>query len=173
MSSRVLILDFGSQYTQLIARRVREAKIYCEIVPFNATLTQIKKWGPSALILSGGPASVYDADSPKPDASILHLNLPVLGICYGMQWLAQELGGKVLPGKVREYGSAIIRQTKPEKLFSGIAQKEMPVWMSHGDHVEKVPSGFEVLAESENHLKAAIGDFQRRIYGLQFHPEVV
>ncbi|MDO8462482.1 MAG: glutamine-hydrolyzing GMP synthase, partial [Deltaproteobacteria bacterium] len=173
MTSRVLILDFGSQYTQLIARRVRELKVFCEILPCNAPLDKIKKFVAGALILSGGPASVYDKEAPTADRGILELGLPILGICYGMQWLAREEGGKVEPGKVREYGPATTRLRKKEGIFANFEEEEIAVWMSHGDHVSKLPSGFEAYATSGNDLLAAIGDDRRKVFGLQFHPEVV
>ena len=168
--NKVLILDFGSQYTQLIARRVREAAVYCEILPCNAAIAKIREFDPSAIILSGGPASVYDKEAPLADREILKLNRPTLGICYGMQWLAQQLGGKVEPGKVREYGSAKI-VAEPLELFSELSS-ELIVWMSHGDHVTEPPKGFEIYAESQNGIIAAVGDPAAKIFGLQFHPEV-
>src|SRR3989338_1322475 len=174
MTSRVLILDFGSQYTQLIARRIREEGVYCEILPCNAPLSKIRDFQPSALILSGGPASVYDKEAPSADPGILKLGLPILGICYGMQGLARTLGGKVEPGKNREYGPATIRILQKNPLFDdAVSPPDLNVWMSHGDHVTSLPEGFETLARSGNDLQAAIGDPSRRIYGLQFHPEVV
>lgn len=173
MTSKVLILDFGSQYTQLIARRVREQKVYCEIVPCNAPFSKIREFKPSALILSGGPSSVYDKDAPSAAPEILTLGLPILGICYGMQWLTQKLGGEVSPGKIREYGPGKIKITNAEPLFVHLASSETAVWMSHGDHVTKLPSGFTIQAESGNDLLAAIGNAQKKIFALQFHPEVV
>ncbi|MDO8643397.1 MAG: glutamine-hydrolyzing GMP synthase, partial [bacterium] len=174
MTSKVLILDFGSQYTQLIARRVRELKIYCEIFPCNAPLEKIKAFQPNALILSGGPASVYDKEAPQSDARVLQLSIPVLGICYGMQWMTQQLGGKVEAGKVREYGPASIELLKKEGLFKGFTEGETSVWMSHGDHVTVPPAqGFQIYAKSRNGIIAAIGNPETTLYGLQFHPEVV
>jgi len=173
MSSRVLILDFGSQYTQLIARRIREAGVYCEIHPCNASFAKIKEFAPGAVILSGGPSSVYEKDAPSAALEILDLQVPILGICYGMQWLSQALKGKVEPGQVREYGRAQIRISKKYGIFDGFQDDEITVWMSHGDHVTELPHGFETYAQSTNGLQAAIGDPQRRIYALQFHPEVV
>src|SRR5579885_199843 len=139
MSSRVLILDFGSQYTQLIARRIREMAVYCEIHPCNVALAKIREFHPDTVILSGGPSSVYEKDAPSADAGILDLQVPILGICYGMQWLSQLLKGKVEPGKVREYGRAQIRLSKKYGIFDGFLDDEITVWMSHGDHVTELP----------------------------------
>jgi len=171
--NKVLILDFGSQYTQLIARRIREFKVFCEILPCTAPISKILEFHPTALILSGGPSSVYDKDAPLADAAILDLNIPMLGICYGMQWLSQQLGGKVEPGTVREYGPARIHLQKRQELFEHFSESDISVWMSHGDHVSQLPKGFETYAQSGNNLLAAIGNPQRRLFGLQFHPEVV
>ncbi len=173
MTSRVLILDFGSQYTQLIARRIRELKVFCEILPCHAPLEKVRQFDPGAIVLSGGPASVYDKEAPSANAAILRLGIPILGICYGMQWLAKTLGGEVEPGKVREYGPAKIQILKKHGIFEGFTDDETSVWMSHGDHVARLPNGFEGYARSVNGLQAAIGDPLRRIYALQFHPEVV
>ena len=166
----VLILDFGSQVTQLIARRVREAKVYSEIHPFHLTLDQIKALKPSAIILSGGPASVHVKGSPKPDPRIFELGLPVLGICYGMQLMGHQLGGKVRPAKTREFGHAVINITGANPLFKGLG-KSQKVWMSHGDHVDAMPKGFKVIAKTEASV-AAMADEKRGLYALQFHPEV-
>ena len=166
----VLILDFGSQVTQLIARRVREAKVYSEIHPFHLTLEQIQALKPSAIILSGGPASVHVKGSPKPDPRIFGLGLPVLGICYGMQLMGHQLGGKVRPAKTREFGHAVINITGANPLFKGLG-KSQKVWMSHGDHVDAMPQGFKVIAKTEASV-AAMADEKRGLYALQFHPEV-
>jgi GMP synthase (glutamine-hydrolysing) len=171
--SRVLILDFGSQYTQLIARRIRECGVFCEILPCNAPFEEIAEHQAQALVLSGGPSSVYDKDAPQADERILSLKIPVLGICYGMQWLTQHLGGTVEASDVREYGPAQIHIDKVEGLFAELSQAQQDVWMSHGDHVATVPAGFEILAHSGNDLIAAMGNPQAKIFGLQFHPEVV
>lgn len=173
MTSRVLILDFGSQYTQLIARRIRELHVYSEIYPCQIPLETIRNFGPQALILSGGPASVYDPNAPVADPALLQSGLPILGICYGMQWLSHNLGGQVQPGTVREYGPAEIRILKKESLFEGFSEETTPVWMSHGDSVQKMPSHFREYAKSHNGLLAAIGDPSKKIFGLQFHPEVM
>ncbi len=168
----VIILDFGSQYTQLIARRVREAGVYCEILPFNTPLEEIRANHPRGLILSGGPSSVYDGEAPRPDPHLLDaINCPVLGICYGLQVLAKDLGGEVSPSESREYGYArlkILDESSP--LFEGLPQ-EMDVWMSHGDHVTAVPEGFRVTAITDDALNA-FESLSKRIFGVQFHPEV-
>jgi GMP synthase (glutamine-hydrolysing) len=166
----VLILDFGSQVTQLIARRVREAKVYSEIHPFHLSLDQIKVLKPSAIILSGGPASVHVKGSPKPDPGLFELGLPVLGICYGMQLMGHQLGGKVRPAKTREFGHAVIDITGSNPLFKGLG-KSQKVWMSHGDHVDAMPKGFKIIAKTDASV-AAMADETRGLYALQFHPEV-
>ncbi|UCF56900.1 MAG: glutamine-hydrolyzing GMP synthase, partial [Deltaproteobacteria bacterium] len=171
---KILILDFGSQYTQLIARRVREAQVYCEIHPFNISLQKIKEFSPMGVILSGGPASIYDKDAPMADKDILDFNLPILGICYGMQYLTHILGGVVSKAVDREYGSALIRIEDPGDLFHGFKKREGEmVWMSHGDRIDRMPEGFTALASSKNSPVAAMANTSRRIFGVQFHPEVV
>ncbi len=173
-SERILILDFGSQYTQLIARRVREARVYCEIFPFNAGLEKVKAFRPKGLILSGGPSSVYDPGAPIIGNDHLELGVPVLGICYGMQLLTHVLGGVVAKSQKREYGRAELNLHKGEGLFSGIGQGgKTTVWMSHGDRIEKMPEGFHSSADTGNSPTAAMADEKRRFYGVQFHPEVV
>jgi GMP synthase (glutamine-hydrolysing) len=166
----VLILDFGSQVTQLIARRVREANVYCEIHPYKLSAKQVAALKPSAIILSGGPASVHAKGSPKPDMGIFELGVPMLGICYGMQVMGHLLGGKVRPAKTREYGHAVIEITDKTALFKHLSTHEK-VWMSHGDHVDKMPTGFKVLAKTKASV-AAMADEKRRFYAIQFHPEV-
>lgn len=176
MSSRqnVLILDFGSQYTQLIARRVRESQVYCEILPGTAKLEQIKAAAPQALILSGGPDSVYGAHSPQCDPALFELGLPTLGICYGEQLMAHHLGGAVEPSDHREYGPAELIIDEAVGLFSRFHAGDVTaVWMSHGDRLTKLPAGFRRLAHSANAPFAAIGNPEKRQYGIQFHPEVV
>jgi GMP synthase (glutamine-hydrolysing) len=169
-----LILDFGSQYTQLIARRVREAKVYCEIFPFNAGLEKVKAFRPKGLILSGGPSSVYDAGAPLIGKDHLELGVPVLGICYGMQLLTHVLGGQVAKSAKREYGRAELNIHKDEGLFAGIGERgKAAVWMSHGDRIEKMPEGFTAIAHTGNSPTAAMADEKRKFYGVQFHPEVV
>jgi GMP synthase (glutamine-hydrolysing) len=172
MEEKVLILDFGSQTTQLIARRVREHSVYCEILPCNVELERIKAWGPSALILSGGPASVHAGESPRPDPGIWDLGLPTLGICYGMQVMVEEAGGKVLPAEHREFGRATLSVQEPGALFGGL-DDDQTVWMSHGDQVKDLPAAFHTIAQSATCPHAAIADTKRHYYGVQFHPEVV
>jgi GMP synthase (glutamine-hydrolysing) len=172
-SDKVLILDFGSQYTQLIARRIREAKVYCEIHPFSMPLSEIEAYKPRGVILSGGPSSIYDENAPMSDSGVLSLGVPVLGICYGMQFLTHVLGGSVAYARDREYGSAMISVKEPGNLFAGLeVLGEQPVWMSHGDRIDRLPQGFKVLAASRNSPVAAMADLSRKFYGVQFHPEV-
>lgn len=171
----IVVLDFGSQTTQLIARRVREANVYCELFPWNATPSDVLDLQPQGFILSGGPSSVYTEDAPSLPAYILEQGLPVLGICYGMQLLAHHLGGHVSRATKQEYGPAaveLVDLTTP--LFSGLrpAPATLQVWMSHGDRIEQLPPNFNVLARSRNAPVAAMGNQERGIYGLQFHPEV-
>ena len=172
---RVLILDFGSQVTQLIARRIRKKGVYCEIYPYNKSKKEIEHFSPKALILSGGPASTTLKKPLKPDNSIYSLNIPILGICYGHQLLCKHLGGKVSISKKREFGKALIKIKKNSKIFEGIYKrnKGYQVWMSHGDKVTKLPKSFNVIATTANSKFAAIANEKKRIYGLQFHPEVM
>ena len=172
---KILILDFGSQVTQLIARRIRKKNIYCEIHPYNISKKKIEKFSPKALILSGGPASTTLKRPLKPDNSIYSLNIPILGICYGHQLLCKHLGGKVTISKKREFGKALIKIKKKSKIFEGIykTNKEYQVWMSHGDKVSKLPKSFSVIASTSNAKFAAIANENKKIYGLQFHPEVI
>ncbi|MGC9398051.1 MAG: glutamine-hydrolyzing GMP synthase [Anaerolineae bacterium] len=168
----VIILDYGSQYTQLIARRVREQHVYTEILPWDTPAGRVLALHPKGVILSGGPNSVYDEGAPSLPDYVLESGVPVLGICYGLQLLAQALGGEVAPGAKREYGPATIEVLAPESpLFVGLPSR-LQVWMSHGDHVTALPSGFRALARSESGVLAAMGDAERRLYGVQFHPEV-
>ena len=175
----IVILDFGSQYSQLIARRVREAEVYCELIPYHAPADQVTRLNPAGYILSGGPASVYAAGAPHLPDYVLESGKPVLGICYGMQLLAYHLGGQVDPAPEREYGPAQIELTGVNNLLFKNLQppaadlRALCVWMSHGDRIIRLPSGFEALARSENSPVAAMGDPARGLYGLQFHPEVV
>jgi GMP synthase (glutamine-hydrolysing) len=175
MTDSVLILDFGSQVTQLIARRVREAGVYCEVVPFNKAEEGLARLQPKAIILSGGPSSVYEEGTPAAPPIIFESGLPVLGICYGEQTMVAELGGRVSPATHREFGRAEIEVIEDCALFEGVWSKGTrdQVWMSHGDRVEELPPGFKVVAVSANAPFAAIADEQRRFYGVQFHPEVV
>lgn len=173
---RILILDFGSQYTQLIARRVREQRVYCEIHPYNIGLDRIKAFNPKGIILSGGPSSVYDKDAPMIPKEVFDLGIPILGICYGMQLTAHLLGGRVERSLCREYGSAEMFIDDDSDLFSRITNHEShitQVWMSHGDRVKEMPKGFTSIAHSENSPICAMKDKRRRIFGVQFHPEVV
>ncbi len=165
----IVVLDFGSQTTQLIARRVREARVYCELFPWNAPAEQVQALQPLGYILSGGPNSVYDPGAPTVPDYVLQSGKPILGICYGMQALTHALGGKVAAARRREYGLAHIQTRQPNPL---IEAGEHPVWMSHGDHIEHPPPGYAILAGSPNSPVAAIGDLQRMRFGLQFHPEV-
>lgn len=175
MIDTVLILDFGSQVTQLIARRVREAGVYCEIMPFDKAKEGLERLRPKAIILSGGPSSVYDIGTPAPPPEVYQAGIPVLGICYGEQTMVAQLGGEVTPATHREFGRAEVEIVADSALFEGVWKKGMrdQVWMSHGDRVEKLPPGFEVIAVSANAPFAAIADEKRRFYGVQFHPEVM
>ncbi len=170
---RILIVDFGSQVTQLIARRVRESGVYCEIVPFNSAEKAFAEMAPKAVILSGGPNSVADMDTPRAPENILSSGLPILGICYGQQTLCAQLGGSVEQSDEREFGRAVLDIKAASPLFDGIAADNVQVWMSHGDRVNNLPDGFSVIGTSENAPYAAIADEARKIYGVQFHPEVV
>jgi GMP synthase (glutamine-hydrolysing) len=168
---KVLILDFGSQYTQLIARRIRELHVYCEIHPYLMPLEQIRNFAPRGLILSGGPRSVYEPDAPLVGPEILELGVPVLGICYGLQLINHILGGKVSPAASREYGRKHFTITDHQDLFAGLGPDEL-VWMSHGDRVDEVAAGFEIIGSSDTCAAGAVRDRQRSVYGVQFHPEV-
>jgi GMP synthase (glutamine-hydrolysing) len=169
---KVLILDFGSQYTQLIARKIRELGVYSEILPFSTPLRRIREEGPSALVLSGGPQSVYGKCAPYPPKGIFDLGIPILGICYGVQLMAHLLGGKVIPSKEREYGFASLRVLDQAGLLAKVKDKEQ-VWMSHGDRLEDAPPGFAITGSTANTRAAAIENRARGFYGVQFHPEVI
>ncbi len=170
---KILILDFGSQTTQLIARRIREQKVYCEIHPFTISLEKIKEMKPNGIVLSGGPASVYDNDAPLSDKGLFELGVPVLGICYGAQLMIQQLGGSVEKADKREFGKAELSVEKTEGLFAGLeTDVHHQVWMSHGDRVEVVPEGFEATAISDNSPYAALRHTKKPFYAVQFHPEV-
>jgi GMP synthase (glutamine-hydrolysing) len=178
-SDRILILDFGSQYTQLIARRVREAGVYCELHPWDMGADAIRDFAPRGVILSGGPQSVHAAETPRADPLVFDLGVPVLGICYGLQTMAAQLGGSVAPATEREYGYAQVRARGHSKLLRDIEDHTTPegyglldVWMSHGDRVESLPAGFSVIAETTSAPLAGIADESRGFYGVQFHPEV-
>jgi GMP synthase (glutamine-hydrolysing) len=176
---KILILDFGAQYTQLIARRVREAHVYCEIHPHDVSDDFVRNFGAAGIILSGSHLSAYDRDAGKAPEAVFQAGVPVLGICYGMQTMAQQLGGKVEPGKVREFGYAEVRARGHSTLLKGIQDRANPeghglldVWMSHGDKVNELPPGFKVIASNPACAIAAMADEQRKLYGVQFHPEV-
>ena len=175
MSNRVLILDFGSQVTQLIARRVREAGVYCEMRSYNISESELDEFSPNAIILSGGPASVIEDNSPRPNNAIFEYGVPVLGICYGQQAMCEALGGKVESSKEREFGKALIDILAPCSLFEGVWKVggQESVWMSHGDRVTSLPEGFKVVAGSKGAPLAITANESRKFYGVQFHPEVV
>ncbi len=168
----ILVLDFGSQYTQLIARRIRELGVYSEIRPYDTPLDEVRKLHPRGIVLSGGPASVYEPEAPIPDPGVLELGVPVLGICYGLQLITHLLGGKVEKATRREYGRAELRVDADSPLFAGLP-RELTVWMSHGDRVEQLPAGFRVVARTDNSPVASVEHTEKRIFGVQFHPEVV
>ncbi len=167
----LVILDFGSQYTQLIARKLRESGVYCEVVPYRENLEDIKARKPQGIILSGGPASVYSEDAYKPDNGIWDLGLPILGICYGMQLITQHFGGEVVPADHHEYGKAKLNIVKSSPIFNGVNNDSI-VWMSHGDKATAIPEGFEAIGVSENSPYAAIANEEKKLYAFQFHPEV-
>ena len=169
--SKILILDFGAQYTQVIARRVRECQVYSEIVRFDISAADVKKMKPNGIILSGGPASVYDQDAPHVDPQIFSLGIPLLGICYGMQLMAHHLGGQVEFSARREYGAAVLHVMNGSKLFEGLGP-QLDIWNSHGDKVTALPAGFHAAARTENSPFAAIENSERNLFAVQFHPEV-
>ena len=172
-ADKILILDFGSQYTQLIARRVRELGVYCEIFHHKSSLGAIKKFNPKGIILSGGPETVKQKGAPKVAEKVFELNIPILGICYGMQTIANQLGGEVELANKREFGHADLKlRNQAAGLFKGISKKNISVWMSHGDHVSKLPNGFKSCGVTSNSPIAAFFNPSKKIYGLQFHPEV-
>ena len=168
----IVIVDFGGQYAQLIARRVRECGVYCEILPYTKTAEEILKSAPKGIILSGGPSSVNQENAPKIDEKIFHSGIPVFGICYGMQLMAQTLGGKVQKPEKREYGHTDFYRDGSCPLFEGVSKKTA-VWMSHGDSVSEMPAGFGLSGHTDLTPTAAMSDEARRLYGVQFHPEVV
>ncbi|HIE10751.1 MAG TPA: glutamine-hydrolyzing GMP synthase, partial [Kiritimatiellae bacterium] len=167
----IAVLDFGSQYTQLIARRIRELGVFSELVRFDIGAGELKERCPAGIVLSGGPASVRDENTPRCDPGIFSSGVPVLGICYGMQLMGEALGGRVEQGRMREYGPARVRVLESDVLFRGLP-REIEVWMSHGDRISEPPPGFKVLAATEGCPVAAMGDDRRGFFGLQFHPEV-
>ncbi|WP_408956607.1 glutamine-hydrolyzing GMP synthase [Natroniella sp. ANB-PHB2] len=169
----VLVLDFGAQYSKLIARRIRECNVYSEVLPYNVDLEKIKQLDPAGIVLSGGPASVYAEDAPYIEEEIFELGIPILGICYGMQLMSHLLpGGKVVATENREYGRAMMEVKKELDLFAGLGQR-LECWMSHGDAVSEIPDNFEVIGVTENSPVAAIGNAELGFYGVQFHPEVI
>ena len=168
----IVVVDFGSQYSMLIARRIRELNTYCEVIPHDAEASTLDHLDVRGFVLSGGPNSVYDEGAPHAADWVFESGLPVLGICYGMQLLAEQLGGKVGPGREREFGPATISASGSAPLLAGLPT-ELDVWMSHGDRIEAMPPGFASLATSENSPVAVMADVERGYYGLQFHPEVV
>jgi GMP synthase (glutamine-hydrolysing) len=169
---KIVVLDFGSQYSHLICRRIREANVYCELLPFNTPAKVIKEIDPKGIIFSGGPASVYAKDAPRPDKDLLKMGKPILGICYGHQVLVDNFGGKVKKASSREYGRAGLVIDDKSDLFKSLGTG-IACWMSHGDAAEKLPEGFKVIAHTENSFSAAIGNSEKKLYGIQFHPEVV
>lgn len=169
---KILIIDFGSQFTQLITRRIREANVYSEIHPNTITIEEVKRFKPKGIILSGGPMSVYDADAPDLDINILKLNIPVFGICYGLQLITKKFGGKVEPAKNREYGRAILNVVESSPLFTDV-KLQSQVWMSHGDYLTELPVGFKVVAKSDHSPIGAAENTAEKIFGVQFHPEVI
>tara|TARA_B100000035_G_scaffold87350_1_gene73357 strand:- start:6251 stop:7789 length:1539 start_codon:yes stop_codon:yes gene_type:complete len=171
MPQTIVVLDFGSQYTQVIARRIREANVFSSVLPYNSKLSDIRKQNPVGIVLSGGPASVFAKDSPKPNPGIFKLGVPILGICYGLQLMGKMLGGEVKSSDRREYGRGTLTIERKGTLFSGLPTK-LSVWNSHGDSLAKLPKGFRALARTENSSYAAIEDSKRKFFGLQFHPEV-
>ena len=174
MQEKILILDFGGQYNQLIARRVREQNVYCEIKPYTTTLDEIRAFAPMGIIFTGGPNSVYLEESPHVDPEVFRLGVPILGICYGCQLMAHTLGGQVTAAQedtAREYGKTVTYYDTSCKLFKGIPEQAIS-WMSHGDYMAKVPEGFALVAHTDACPNAAIADKSRGFYGVQFHPEV-
>ncbi len=168
----VVVLDFGSQFAQLIARRVRELNVYSELLPHDTPMAELERRNAKAVILSGGPSSVYDTDAPRADPALWSGRIPVLGICYGLQLMAHELGGEVVPSAKREYGPATVSLTDADGLFAGI-ERDQPVWMSHGDSILRAPEGFRATAQTDSTPYAGLADPSRNLYGIQFHPEVV
>ncbi|MDF2522529.1 MAG: hypothetical protein K0R31_170, partial [Clostridiales bacterium] len=168
----ILVLDFGGQYNQLIARRVREASVYCEVLPYNASIDRIKALNPKGIIFTGGPASVLDPKAPFCDKEVFSLGVPVLGICYGMQLMGVMLGGSVTPAAQREYGKVEIKVNPETRLFKGIGT-DTTCWMSHTYYVDKLPEGFENVGTSCNCSNVAMENMEKNFYGVQFHPEVL
>jgi GMP synthase (glutamine-hydrolysing) len=168
----IVILDFGSQYSELIARRIRETQVYSEVLSYRTTAEQLRQLNPKGIILSGGPSSVYDTGAPHCDPEIWQLGIPVLGVCYGMQLMVQQLGGKVTRAERGEYGKAALLIDDPTDLLTNVDDSST-MWMSHGDSCQELPEGFEILAHTDNTPCAAIAHHEKKLYGVQFHPEVV
>lgn len=168
---KIIVLDFGSQYSHLICRRIREFSVYAELVPFDIPVEELQKLNPKGIVFSGGPASVYNKDSPQPSLKIFELGLPVLGICYGHQLIVNNFGGRVKRAN-KEYGSSVLKIDSGSDLLAGMGSSTR-AWMSHGDAAETLPSGFEIIGHTENSFAAAIANRQKMVYGIQFHPEVV
>jgi GMP synthase (glutamine-hydrolysing) len=170
---KIIVLDFGSQYSHLICRRIRESNIYCELVPYNTPIDKLLKLNPKGVIFSGGPASVYSKDSPKPDSKIFEAGIPILGICYGHQLIIDHFDGKIKKVDKREYGSALLEISDKTNLFRNIESDTLKCWMSHSDAAEILPEGFRILGKTHSSFSAAIGNNEKKVFGLQFHPEVV
>ena len=168
---KIVVLDFGSQYSHLICRRIRDFSVYAELVPYNISLEELKKLNPKGIIFSGGPSSVYDSNAPKPNKEIFQLELPILGICYGHQIIVNNFGGQIKRAK-KEYGSSILSVDNNSDILAGIGDS-IRAWMSHGDEAENIPKGFEIIGHTENSQSAVITNSERTVYGIQFHPEVV
>ncbi len=169
---KIIVLDFGSQYSHLICRRIRESNVYCELLPYNTPIKTIIELNPNGIVFSGGPASVYENDSPKPDKKIFDLGIPILGICYGHQIIVDQYKGRIKRVKSREYGNAILKIKDKDSLFKNIKTDKIQCWMSHSDSAEIIPNGFDILGETTNSISAAIGNREKKIFGIQFHPEV-
>ena len=168
---KIIVLDFGSQYSHLICRRIREFSVYAELVPFDISMEDLKEKNPKGIIFSGGPSSVYNSDAPIPQKEIFDTDIPLLGICYGHQLIVDRYGGKVKRAN-KEYGSSVLLMDGESKLLDGIGDS-IRAWMSHGDEAEEVPEGFEIIGHTENAHAAAIANMSKSVFGIQFHPEVV
>ena len=168
---KIVVLDFGSQYSHLICRRIRDFSVYAELLPFDTPLEEINKINPKGIIFSGGPSSVYDSGAPVPDEKIFQLQVPILGICYGHQIIVNNFGGKIKRAN-KEYGSSVLTIDSDSGILNGIGDS-VRAWMSHGDEAEDVPEGFEIIGHTENSRYAAIANKQKNVFGIQFHPEVV
>jgi len=168
---KIVVLDFGSQYSHLICRRIREFSVYAELVPYNISYEELQKLNPTGIIFSGGPSSVYNSDAPIPEDKIFEMNLPLLGICYGHQLIVNKFGGKVKRAN-KEYGSSLLTIDNDKDLLNGVGES-VRAWMSHGDEAEQIPEGFRVIGHTESAKAAAIASEEKSIYGIQFHPEVV